>query len=235
MLRFVVPLFPEAAHQFAPYAMAFGAVGVVYGAILAFGQTDLKRLVAYSSVSHLGFVLMGFSRGTTWRSGRADGHALRTDFSTGALFVLVGSLQERMQTRQIDRLGGLWTTIPRLAASRCSSHLASLGLPGLAILLANFWCCWDVSCALDRCHRRRDRDSRFDVLCTSTRARRFPRPQCSRLAFAGRLPARTPCVRSHDWASRLARHLSATHFQHVSPRNDLHGKQCGGRDADTRS
>lgn len=138
ILRFVVPLFPEAAHQFAPYAMAFGAAGVVYGAILAFGQTDLKRLVAYSSVSHLGFVLIGIF---AWNDLALQGALmgmLAHGLSTGALFVLVGSLQERTQTRQIDRLGGLWATIPRLGGVALFFALASLGLPGLGDFVGEF-------------------------------------------------------------------------------------------------
>ena len=138
MLRFVVPLFPQAAHQFAPYAMALGAAGVVYGAVLAFGQTDLKRLVAYSSVSHLGFVLIGIF---AWNDLALQGALmgmLAHGLSTGALFVIVGSLQERTETRQIERLSGLWATIPRLSGIALFFALGSLGLPGLGDFVGEF-------------------------------------------------------------------------------------------------
>jgi NADH-quinone oxidoreductase subunit M len=138
ILRFVVPLFPGAAHQFAPYAMALGAIGVVYGAILAFGQTDLKRLVAYSSVSHLGFVLIGIF---AWNALALQGAVmamLAHGLSTGALFVIVGALQERTETRQIDGLQGLWATIPRLSGVALFFALGSLGLPGLGDFVGEF-------------------------------------------------------------------------------------------------
>jgi NADH-quinone oxidoreductase subunit M len=138
ILRFVVPLFPGAAHQFAPYAMALGAIGVVYGAILAFGQTDLKRLVAYSSVSHLGFVLIGIF---AWNALALQGAVmvmLGHGLSTGALFVIVGALQERTETRQIDGLQGLWATIPRLSGVALFFALGSLGLPGLGDFVGEF-------------------------------------------------------------------------------------------------
>ena len=109
MLRFVVPLFPRAAHAFAPVAMALGVVGILYGAVLAFAQTDLKRLVAYTSVSHLGFVLLGIF---AWNDLALQGAVMTMichGISTGALFILVGALQERIHTRDLDRMGGLWT------------------------------------------------------------------------------------------------------------------------------
>ncbi len=138
MLRFAVPLFPDAAHRFAPVAMALGVVGILYGAILAFGQTDLKRLVAYTSVSHLGFVLLGIY---AWNSLALQGAIVTMichGISTGALFILVGALQERMHTREIERMGGLWATIPVLSGSGLFFALASLGLPGLGDFVGEF-------------------------------------------------------------------------------------------------
>ncbi len=131
LLRFVVPLFPAAAAALAPWAMALGAVGILYGAILAFGQDDLKRLVAYSSVSHLGFVLLGVFAWNAWALDGAVMQMVAHGISTGALFVLVGALQERTHTRDMERLGGLWATAPRLAAIGLFFAVASLGLPGL--------------------------------------------------------------------------------------------------------
>ncbi len=135
-LRFVIPLFPEASARFAPIAMLLGVFGIVYGAVQAFGQNDLKRLVAYTSVSHLGFVLLGaFAAGTLALQGvimQMITHA----FSTGALFVLVGALQERIHTRDMDRMGGLWKTVPRMGGVGMFFALASLGLPGLGNFVA---------------------------------------------------------------------------------------------------
>ena len=138
MLRFVVPLFPDAAHAFAPIAMTLAVVGIIYGAILAFGQTDLKRLVAYTSVSHLGFVLLGIF---AWNSLALQGAVLQMichGVSTGALFVIVGALQERMHTRDMGRMGGLWTTVPRMGAVAMFFAMASLGLPGLGDFVGEF-------------------------------------------------------------------------------------------------
>ena len=138
MLRFVVPLFPGAAHRFAPVAMTLGVIGIVYGAVVAYGQTDLKRLVAYTSVSHLGFVLFGIF---TWNSLALQGALIGMichGFSTGALFALVGALQERTHTREMDRLGGLWAAIPRLSGAGLFFALASMGLPGLGDFVGEF-------------------------------------------------------------------------------------------------
>lgn len=138
MLRFVLPLFPMAARDFAPVALTLAAIGILYGAIMAFAQTDLKRLVAYTSVSHLGFVLLGIF---SWNPLALQG-ALMTmichGLSTGALFVLVGALQERMHTREIGEMGGLWSTAPRLSGAALFFALASLGLPGLGDFVGEF-------------------------------------------------------------------------------------------------
>ncbi|HKB54526.1 MAG TPA: NADH-quinone oxidoreductase subunit M [Ramlibacter sp.] len=131
LLRFVVPLFPAAAASFAPWAMALGALGILYGAVLAFAQDDLKRLVAYTSVSHLGFVLLGVFAWNTWALNGALMQMVAHGISTGALFMLVGALQERTGTRDMARFGGLWAVVPRLAAIGMFFAVASLGLPGL--------------------------------------------------------------------------------------------------------
>ncbi len=138
MLRFVVPLFPGAARQFAPVAMTLGVIGIVYGALVAYGQTDLKRMVAYTSVSHLGFVLFGIF---AWNSLALEGALIGMichGFSTGALFALVGALQERTHTREMGRLGGLWATIPRFSGVGLFFALASMGLPGLGDFVGEF-------------------------------------------------------------------------------------------------
>lgn len=138
MIRFIVPLFPDAAREFAPVAMILGVAGIIYGAVLAFGQHDLKRLVAYTSISHLGFVVLGVF---SWNELALQG-ALMTmlchGVSTGALFILTGALQERIHTRELGRMGGLWATAPRLSGAGLYFALASLGLPGLGDFIGEF-------------------------------------------------------------------------------------------------
>ncbi len=138
MLRFVVPLFPGAAHRFAPVAMVLAVIGILYGALLAFGQTDLKRLVAYTSVSHLGFVLLGIFAWNTWALDGALMAMIAHGISTGALFMIVGQVQERTHTREMDRLSGLWATTPRMGGAMLFFALGSLGLPGLGDFVGEF-------------------------------------------------------------------------------------------------
>lgn len=138
LIRFVVPLFPSAAVQFAGIANTLAVVGILYGAILAFAQTDLKRLVAYTSISHLGFVLLGVFAGTELALQGAVMQMVCHGISTGALFMLVGMLQERTGTRDMDRLGGLWAVVPRLSGIALVFALASLGLPGLGNFVGEF-------------------------------------------------------------------------------------------------
>ncbi len=138
LLRFVVPLFPEAARAFAPWAMALAVAGIIYGAVLAFSQTDLKRLVAYTSVSHMGFVMLAVF---AWNEMALQGALIQIichGLSTGALFVIVGMLQERMHTRDLRRMGGLWKEVPRLGGFAMFFALASLGLPGLGNFVGEF-------------------------------------------------------------------------------------------------
>lgn len=138
LLRFCIPLFPEASQQFAPVAMALGAVGVIYGAILAFSQTDFKRLVAYSSVSHMGFVLLGLYAWNTLALQGAIMQMVAHGVSTAALFMLAGALQHRLHTRDMQQMGGLWQQMPRMGACALFFAAASLGLPGLGNFVAEF-------------------------------------------------------------------------------------------------
>ncbi len=138
LLRFTIPLFPEAAREFAPVAMGLGALGIMYGALLAFAQTDFKRLVAYSSISHLGFALLGLFAMTELALQGVVIQLVAHGISTGALFLLAGALQERLHTRDLRRMGGLWATVPRLSALTLFFAIASLGLPGLANFLGEF-------------------------------------------------------------------------------------------------
>jgi NADH-quinone oxidoreductase subunit M len=138
LLRFAIPMFPEASMQFAPIAMGLGAAGIIYGAILAFAQTDFKRLVAYSSVSHMGFVLLGLY---AWNSLALQGAVMQMvahGVSTAALFMLAGALQHRLHTRDMRQMGGLWHNMPRMGACALFFAIASLGLPGLGNFVAEF-------------------------------------------------------------------------------------------------
>jgi NADH-quinone oxidoreductase subunit M len=138
LLRFTLPLFPETAREFAPIAMGLGAVAIIYGALLAFAQTDFKRLVAYSSISHLGFALLGIFAMTDLALQGVVMQMVAHGISTGALFMLAGALQERLHTRDMRRMGGLWSTVPRLASLALLFAVASLGLPGLANFIGEF-------------------------------------------------------------------------------------------------
>jgi NADH-quinone oxidoreductase subunit M len=138
LLRFVLPLFPAASRELAPAAMALGVIGILYGAVLAFAQTDLKRLVAYTSVSHMGFVLVGVFAFNGLALQGAVVQMICHGISTGALFILVGALQERCHTRDMTRLQGLWETVPRMGGVALLFALASLGLPGLGNFVGEF-------------------------------------------------------------------------------------------------
>src|SRR5579884_2961351 len=138
LLRFVLPLFPESAHAFAPLAMLLGAIGVLYGAVLAFAQDDMKRLVAYSSVSHMGFVLLGIFAGTALALQGVVVEMIAHGISTGALFIVVGLLQDRLHTRDMRLLGGLFAKVPMLSAAGIVFAIASLGLPGLGNFIGEF-------------------------------------------------------------------------------------------------
>jgi NADH-quinone oxidoreductase subunit M len=138
IIRFVLPLFPHASIQVAPAAMIIGVIGILYGAILAFAQSDLKRLVAYTSVSHLGFVLLGIFAFNELAMQGAIMQMICHGLSTGALFVIVGTLQEYIHTRDMQRMGGLWQNVPRMGAVAMFFAMASLGLPGLGNFVGEF-------------------------------------------------------------------------------------------------
>jgi len=138
LLRFVIPLFPDAAHRFAPVAMALGTVSVLYAAVMAFAQSDLKRLIAYTSVSHMGFILLGVF---SWNLFALQGSVmtmLAHGISAAALFMIAGALQERLHTREMGKMGGLWSVLPGLSVLTLFFSLASLGLPGLANFIGEF-------------------------------------------------------------------------------------------------
>lgn len=136
LLRFIVPLFPSVSVTFAPIGMLLGIAGILYGAKLAFAQTDLKRLVAYTSVSHMGFVILGvFSFNELAYQGVVM-QMIAHGISTGALFIMAGQLSERIHTRDINKMGGLWEKVPVMGAIGLIFSMASLGLPGLGNFIA---------------------------------------------------------------------------------------------------
>lgn len=138
LLRFVLPLFPTAAVEFAPWAMLLGVIGIIYGAILAFSQTDLKRLVAYTSVSHMGFVILGVFAFNELALQGVVMQMITHGLSTGALFILAGFLYERLHTRDIRLMGGFWSKAPKMGVVALVFVMASLGLPGLGNFIAEF-------------------------------------------------------------------------------------------------
>lgn len=143
-LRFNIPMLPEAAAVSAPYLLILSVAGIVYGALVALAQKDIKRLIAYSSISHLGFCLMGIF--ALNRSGGQGGvlQMLNHGISTGALFALVGMLYERYHTRRIADLGGLARKLPWLAFFMVLASLASIGLPGLNGFVGEFLTLWGM-------------------------------------------------------------------------------------------
>ncbi len=137
-IRFAMPLFPAASQAFTPVILTLAVIGIIYGALVAMVQPDLKKLVAYSSVSHLGFVMLGLY--TLTSTGVTGGvyQMLNHGISTGALFLICGILYERRHTRLIDQFGGLSSRMPLLAVFFLLATLSSIGLPGLNGFVGEF-------------------------------------------------------------------------------------------------
>ena len=138
LIRFVVPLFPEAARDFTPVAMFLAVVSIIYGAKVAFAQSDIKRLIAYTSISHMGFILLGVF---AWNALALQGAVmtmLAHGVSSAALFMIAGALQERIHTRDMARMGGLWSDVPRLSVMALFFSIAALGMPGLGNFIGEF-------------------------------------------------------------------------------------------------
>jgi NADH-quinone oxidoreductase subunit M len=138
LLRFAFPLFPNAAHYFAPYLAGLAVIGIIYGALVAMVQPDLKKLVAYSSVSHLGFVVLGLCALNVNGVQGAVYQMLNHGVSTGGLFIIVGMLSDRRHTRLISEFGGLKAVMPRLVACFLLVTLSSIALPGLNGFIGEF-------------------------------------------------------------------------------------------------
>ena len=138
LVRFAFPLFPEAAAYYAPWIALLAVIGIIYGALVAMIQPDMKKLVAYSSVSHLGFVVLGICAMNMQGLQGAVYQMLAHGVSTGGLFLIVGMLSDRRHTRLISEFGGLKAVMPRLTAAFLIITLASVGLPGLNGFVGEF-------------------------------------------------------------------------------------------------
>ena len=138
VIRFAVPLFPEASQDFAGWGMLLGAASVLYGGAMAFSQSDFKRLVAYSSIAHMGFVLLGVYAFNAQGMQGAVMTMIAHGFSTAALFMLAGALQQRLHTREMSRMGGLWKYAPRMGVMTMFFVVASVGMPGLGNFVGEF-------------------------------------------------------------------------------------------------
>ena len=137
-LRFALPFFPLAVAEAAPWMVGLSVVGIVYGALVATVQPDVKRLVAYSSVSHLGFVMLGLFALTPTAVAGSVYQMLNHGLSTGGLFLLVGMIYERRHTREIADYGGLWSVVPVYSAVFMAIMFASAGLPGMNGFVGEF-------------------------------------------------------------------------------------------------
>jgi NADH-quinone oxidoreductase subunit M len=137
-LRYCLPLFPHASKTFGPWILALCVVGILYGSLLAIGQRDLKRLIAYTSVAHFGFIALGVFAFTTQGQSGATLYMVNHGFSTGALFVIVGFLVARRRTQQMSDFAGVGSVAPWLAGMFLVVGLSSLALPGLNSFVSEF-------------------------------------------------------------------------------------------------
>jgi NADH-quinone oxidoreductase subunit M len=137
-LRFNLPLFPQAAVQLAPAMATLAVIGIIYGAIVSYSQKDVKKLVAYSSISHLGFVMLGLFALNAQGIEGAILQMVNHGISTGALFLIVGFIYERRHTRELEEFGGLWAVMPVYAVLTLIVSLSSMGLPGLNGFVGEF-------------------------------------------------------------------------------------------------
>ena len=138
MFRFLLPLFPDASRYFAPLVIALALIGIIYGALLAIGQVDLKRLIAYTSVSHFGFIALGIFVFTMPGQSGSGLYMVNHGFSTAALFLIAGYLISRRGSSRIDDFGGVHKVAPVLAGTFLVAGLSSLALPGLSSFVSEF-------------------------------------------------------------------------------------------------
>jgi NADH-quinone oxidoreductase subunit M len=137
-IRFNLPLFPQASAQLAPVMATLAVIGILYGAAVSYSQTDVKKLVAYSSISHLGFVMLGIFALNEQGIQGAILQMVNHGISTGALFLIVGFIYERRHTREFSEFGGLWNIMPVYAVLTLIVALSSMGLPGLNGFVGEF-------------------------------------------------------------------------------------------------
>lgn len=138
ILRFVIPFFPYASQVIAPVIIIIGVAGILYGAKLAYAQTDLKRMIAFSSLSHMGFILVGiFSFQALAYQGTVI-EMIAHGISISALFIVAGAISARTGTRDMNQMGGFWEQIPKMGGITLIFVLATLGLPGLGNFIAEF-------------------------------------------------------------------------------------------------
>ena len=138
IIRFVITLFPEVSRDFWVYGMVLGVVSILYGGYMAYSQSDFKRLVAYSSIAHMGFILVGVYSFNELGMQGAIVTMIAHGFSTAALFMMAGALQERLHTREMSKMGGLWVRAPRMGAVTMFFVIASVGMPGLGNFVGEF-------------------------------------------------------------------------------------------------
>jgi NADH-quinone oxidoreductase subunit M len=137
-VRFSFELFPQASVDLAPLLLVLAVIGILYGAIVAAMQTDLKRVIAYSSVAHMGFVILGIFSLTVIGIDGAVFTMVSHPLTTGALFLLVGMIYERLHTREIGAMGGMWSSVPVLTGLFVAAMFAGIGLPGFSGFIGEF-------------------------------------------------------------------------------------------------
>src|SRR5919202_2105360 len=138
MLRYCLELFPGASHYFTPLVIVLCVVGIIYGALLAIGQTDLKRLIAYTSISHFGFIALGVFAMTSQGQAGSTLYMVNHGFSTAALFLIAGFMISRRGSRLIADFGGVQSVAPLLAGTFLVAGLSGLALPGLSSFVSEF-------------------------------------------------------------------------------------------------
>lgn len=138
MIRYLIPLFPDASHYFAPAIITLAVISIFYGALLAIGQQDMMRLVAFSSVSHFGFIVLGIFVMTSQGLAGSAFYMINHGFSTGALFLVVGFIAARRGSNRIADLGGVNKVAPLLAGIMLLAGLSSLALPGMSSFVSEF-------------------------------------------------------------------------------------------------
>mgnify|MGYP000085148319 CR=1 FL=1 len=138
LIRLILPLFPNASLEFAPVAATLGVISILYGALMAFSQSDFKRLVAYSSISHMGFILLAVYSWTEIGLNGAIVTMIAHGLSSAALFSLAGAMQFRVHSRDLNMMGGLWQSAPKMGVMVLIFVAAAVGIPGLANFVGEF-------------------------------------------------------------------------------------------------